>query len=227
VQTGFSACGSRHSASGCTASPAAFFPLLLLPLSSFGCPVGIGETTPRCPLTLEGPYLLPASPSSRVGRLSRLRLGLPVRLSPGPLGRITTWKVTLPGWVVTRVLCWVALVGLVLLLAGILGFRASRSRTRLSRSAGSVRRRAGGRVTYSFQSMSQARAGSYMLPNPKGARTSSGNGNWSVRWAERRSPDPAPSSKPSTRRVGDRRSAVTERYREWFLTRGRLRGGCL
>jgi ferredoxin-type protein NapH len=104
--------------------PGCVFHCYSCPLSSFGCPVGIAANyAALLPVTLEVPYLL-LGMLLLVGALGGSIVcgwACPFGFLQDLLGRVTTRKIALPGWV--GYIRYVVLVGLVLLLPAMLGFK--------------------------------------------------------------------------------------------------------
>jgi ferredoxin-type protein NapH len=124
VQTGFLGMWLAPLGQWLHGIPSCVFHCYSCPLSSFGCPVGIAANyAALLPVTLEIPYLL-LGILSLVGALGGSIVcgwACPFGFLQDLLGRVTVKKVALPGWLgYTR---FVVLVGLVLLLPMILGYR--------------------------------------------------------------------------------------------------------
>ena len=124
VQTGFLGVWLAPLGQWLHGIPGCVFHCYSCPLSSFGCPVGIAANyAALLPVTLEVPYLL-LGMLLVVGALGGSIVcgwACPFGFLQDLLGRITTRKIALPGWVGhTR---YGVLVGLVILLPMILGFK--------------------------------------------------------------------------------------------------------
>jgi len=84
-------------------------PLLLCPLSSFACPVGVAANyVALAAPTFELPYLSSLAADCRRGEaLTRLRWACPFGFLQDLLGKISPRKISLPNWIVTPVTsCW-------------------------------------------------------------------------------------------------------------------------
>jgi polyferredoxin len=124
VQTGFLGVWLAPLGQWLHGIPGCVFHCYSCPLSAFGCPVGIAANyAALLPVTFEVPYLLLGT-LLLVGALGGSIVcgwACPFGFLQDLLGRITTRKIALPGWVgYTR---FVVLVGLVLMLPAVLGFK--------------------------------------------------------------------------------------------------------
>jgi ferredoxin-type protein NapH len=124
VQTGFLGVWLAPLGQWLHGIPSCVFHCYSCPLSSFGCPVGIAANyAALLPVTLEVPYLLLGVLLlfGALGGSVVCGWACPFGFLQDLLSRIPTRKFALPGWVGhTR---FVVLVGLVLLLPAILGFK--------------------------------------------------------------------------------------------------------
>ena len=107
--------------------PGCVFHCYSCPLSSFGCPVGIAANyAALLPVTLEVPYMLLGVLvfTGALGGSIVCGWACPFGFLQDLLGRITTRKVALPGWAGHS--RYAVLVGLVMLLPLVLGFKGIR-----------------------------------------------------------------------------------------------------
>jgi polyferredoxin len=124
VQTGFLGVWLAPLGQWLHGIPGCVFHCYSCPLSAFGCPVGIAANyAALLPVTLEVPYLL-LGVLLLVGALGGSIVcgwACPFGFLQDLLGRVTTRKIALPGW--AGHFRFVVLVGLVLLLPAVLGFK--------------------------------------------------------------------------------------------------------
>ena len=124
VQTGFLALWLAPVGRWLHGLPGCVFHCYSCPLSSFACPVGVAANyAALVPVAVEIPYLLLGVLLVVAALSGSLACGwaCPFGFLQDGLGRITSWKLRLPGWV--GHFRYVVLVGLVLLLPMLLGFR--------------------------------------------------------------------------------------------------------
>jgi ferredoxin-type protein NapH len=124
VQTGFLGVWLAPLGQWLHGIPGCVFHCYSCPLSSFGCPVGIAANyAALLPVTLEVPYVL-LGVLLLVGALGGSIVcgwACPFGFLQDLLSRMTTRKIALPAW--TGYIRFVVLIGLVLLLPAILGFK--------------------------------------------------------------------------------------------------------